>query len=145
MTLRIRTRFTGLNKADQDKLISQVSSDPSVVGQCMRVAGKVRDEAEANILSGFSLTASKGRGSQRMFEEELREMLSGLESFPVQYRARKAVRPGTVISVGIVSYGTGVAPVYGSLWEDGSAGISRTERPRLEPLGRAARSVGKGT
>jgi hypothetical protein len=115
---------------------------------CEAAGNRVKKEAMDNIETGFTMTTSKGTGLNEWFTQELLVMQQTLDSFPAEFFKRQKVLSDTSIPVGIVSYGIdedSYGPVFGSLWEFGSAGRGKIARPHLAPLSRAFRSVGKGT
>jgi len=147
MSSRWRSRVEWAPVTERRKVATSVGSSHQALAACMRVAEDVRDVAEDNILAAFSVTGSKGGSSKVLFEQELTTMLAELQAFPAKIFARRANIGQNVpkeLGVAIVSYGTGVGPVYGSLWEFGISGVSSLERPQIAALGRAADTVDKG-
>lgn len=145
---RAGAQFIG--SRERKALNSRISTHRKVVSMCERGGDQVKREAMDSIEAGFTMTTSKGTGLNEWFTQELLAMQSTLDSFPAAVFMRKKISSlvGTSIPVVIVSYGTesdSYGPIFGSLWEFGSAGRGKIARPHLAPLSRAVSSVGKGT
>lgn len=145
---RAGAQFIG--SRERKALMSRVSTHPEVLDKCEKAGEQVKREAMDNIESGFTMTTSKGTGLNEWFTQELLVMQRELDSFPAAVFKRQKIAglSDTSIPVVIVSYGTeedSYGPIFGSLWEFGSAGRGKVARPHLAPLSRAFKSVGKGT
>lgn len=145
----IRAKAYFMGARERKRTMNRIGNSPAAVSKCNAAAEQVKAHALDNIAAGQTLTSSKGSGLAEQFSRELETMSSTLNNFPAKtfFRKNVASMVGTSMPVAIISYGVdqdSKGPVYGSLWEFGSAGVSDTERPRLAALRRAFESVGRG-